>query len=591
MGTAFCNDLGGYVLMSFSTHERRFKHWWLDRCFLYVGRMVEAKGVPYILRAWLSLANELGPGCPPLWLVGGEPSEIESMRCTVDLKALEPHEASGQVKWWGYLDAAGISTVMLKAYVLVTHSLYEPGGRVLLEAMAQANPVIATPRGFAADLIEDWRAGFLVNYGDSDSLRRRMGHFALQPLLRCAMGRVAQRIAFEALARWNFMETHLRVYSFATLRNSDGLSELARPLVSGAVNRPVPRSFDGVYPFEGETADTAEAIAFLTKHGGRGDEEIRELVSASGRSRLWEARGHGCAWVIKHAPSTYRRRPMWDRGFGGGAAETQRLRVYGEASASLCSGAAPVAAADAQAGLILREWLNPTVVDMSTLSACATALKTFHTAKHPAINIESIREQVDQDWRSKSEDSVIHDLTAFEANWRVENCTWDAWKPMSLRLGWRWLELGLRRRWLSLPAGVDDEVRSAAFEESAFAAAAERDASFGFCHGDCSAAHFRMDRSGAVVLIDCERFHPGYFGHDWAVLVLQLLTSTTEDGTTFDIMRRAFEPIETAFCSPSVLVSWLKWIAAMSMCRAHALIDEDAMTVGLLRWKQLQRFD
>jgi hypothetical protein len=95
---------------------------------------------------------------------------------------------------------------------------------------------------------------------------------------------------------------------------------------------------------------------------------------------------------------------MWDRGFGGDAAETQSVRVSGEVSASVCHGAAPVTAADVRTGLVLREWLQPAVVDVSTLPALAAVLKSFHATKHPVINLEHIRDQVDQDWCGKSEE-------------------------------------------------------------------------------------------------------------------------------------------------------------------------------------------
>src|ERR1700739_2261625 len=136
---------------------RRYSHWWLDRCFLYVGRIAEAKGVPKILKAWLQLASELEGACPPLWLAGGTPDEIEAIRKKADIDQLSKHDAEGKVKWWGYLDHAGLSTVLLKAHVLVTHSMYEPGGRVVLEALAQGILVIATPNGFAAGVFTDLR--------------------------------------------------------------------------------------------------------------------------------------------------------------------------------------------------------------------------------------------------------------------------------------------------------------------------------------------------------------------------------------------------------------------------------------------------
>lgn len=46
------------------------------------------------------------------------------------------------------------------------HSQYEPGGRVVLEALGAGLPVIATPFGFAREFVRDWVSGFIVDYGD-----------------------------------------------------------------------------------------------------------------------------------------------------------------------------------------------------------------------------------------------------------------------------------------------------------------------------------------------------------------------------------------------------------------------------------------
>ena len=115
--------------MSLSGWHRRYAHWWLDRCFLYVGRMTEAKGVPHILRAWLNLADDLGSDCPPLWLVGGEPHEIEAMRRAAESDTLADHESKGLVKWWG-TGTAGDFDGVLKACDGDTFSV-ETGGRVV----------------------------------------------------------------------------------------------------------------------------------------------------------------------------------------------------------------------------------------------------------------------------------------------------------------------------------------------------------------------------------------------------------------------------------------------------------------------------
>ena len=574
--------------MSLSGWHRRYAHWWLDRCFLYVGRMTEAKGVPQILRAWLNLADELGSDCPPLWLVGGEPYEIEAMRRAAGSDALADYESKGLVKWWGYLDPPGISTVMLKAYVLVTHSLYEPGGRVIVEAMAQGIPVIATPNGFAADLITDWHNGFLVAYDDERSLRTRMGHFALQPLLRHAMGRSAHQAASAVLDQWNFMGTHLRVYKCAVGRSIDDLAEMAgRSYIVPRAGSP-PRGFGGVYPFEGETIDSSEVTAFLSRHIG---EDVGEMVefAKGARSRLWVAQAKGRRWIVKHAFSTYNLRPIWDRGYAGAATTLQRSRVVGEVLASSCSGAATLTAADEDTGLLLREWLEPAVVEKSSLDACARLLMAFHSSRLPTIDLEAIRIRFDRDWRRMGDEEVLCELNVIDAGWRAESRPWNAWQQISARLGWRWLQLGLCKGWLEFPTGIGVDLDAWINEEGSMAATEERKVSFGLCHGDPDLAHFRTEADGRMVLIDCERLHPGYFGHDWASLVLRVLDNTADDDAAAEVLKLALSVIESKFCPPRLFLSWLKLATAIRICRAHALMDKEGTVSGLLGWQKVER--
>jgi hypothetical protein len=566
---------------------RRYSHWWLDRCFLYVGRIAEVKGVPQILQAWFGLADDLGPDCPPLWLVGGDIQEIESVRRAVGVDRLAPYEADRRVQWWGYLDAAGISAVMLKAYVLITHSLYEPGGRVVLEALAQGIPVISTPHGFARDLVVDWHNGFLVDYGDVAILQARMAHFALQPLLGHAMGRRAHAVAEAALGHWSFIETHLRVYDRAFER--DSAAPKAGPQVRIVPSGPPPQGFAGAYPFEAEIVDIQDVAAFFRRSVGLDDAAVRELPHATGRSRLWLVRHENNGWIIKHAFSTYRKRPMWDRGFGGQAAELQRDRITGEVLGAQARGAAPLVAADPASGLILREWVAP-APNARVLVNGSSLLAAFHASAPPGIDFESVRAHVDRSWRAVPDEDVIAWLAELEAHWRSEQRSWHAWVPMSLRLGWRWLELGLGRNWLALPAGVEIEARRRLPEEGLLAAEEERRMSFGLCHGDADPAHFRMREDGALVLIDCERCHPGFFGHDWARVILHLLRNTdqTDTRTTLD---QAFQAVDRMIVSPRMLLSWLRWSTLMQLCRASRLAEVASLRAGLRIWEHLERLE
>jgi thiamine kinase-like enzyme len=211
-------------------------------------------------------------------------------------------------------------------------------------------------------------------------------------------------------------------------------------------------------------------------------------------------------------------------------------------------------------------------------------------SRHPSINLESIRTRLDLDWHELNDKEVLASLVRLEALWQSEGRSWHAWRPMSIRLCWRWLKLGLGRRWLSLHADLNDTVSSWIDEESAIAATEERAVSFGYCHGDSDPAHLRLDASGKMVLIDCERLHPGYFGHDWADLVLRGLNNATDDTVANRILEQALAATaSSSLCPEWLLLSWLKWITVMRLCRAHALIERKAVEYGLARLRRIER--
>lgn len=576
--------------MNFTTGANRYSHWWLDRCFLYVGRMARNKGVLQILDAWLELADQLGPACPPLWLVGGEPDEIETIRSSTNVNTLSAHEVEGRVKWWGYLDSHGISTLLLKTYVLVTHSKYEPGGRVVLEALTQGIPVIASGHGFAADLIKDWHNGFLVDFGDIDGLRKRMEHFALQPLLRHAMGRKAQQTVSLAMKQWDFVNSHLSAYKSATAPDRTEESGIQAETVPDHDFSPIPRGFDGVYPFESTTLGRSHAIRFFsghTHHSAR-DLEINEIEGRA-RSRIWTVFSSEGGWVIKHAFSTYRLRPIWDRGFNGSAVDTQDVRVRNEIlAASFCNRAAPLVAVDFATGLTLREWLEPLTPCNGALLEYVSSLAEFHASRTPSVDLHAIQSIFDQDWYRICDELFFAKIAVLEESLKHQALACDVWQPMSLQLVWRWLKLGLSKNWLSIPMSLKNDVDQSIDAESKSVASEERRVNFGFCHGDSDLAHFRINAEGKTLLIDCEKFHPGYFGHDLAGIVRHFLVGLSDREIT-GLVEQVFSVLRPEICSPVLLLSWLKWINIMQICKSHALMRSDMLERELLFWQLQQR--
>lgn len=199
-------------------NEESTDSFWAYKAFTYFGRIDESKGVDHILTAWCSLYQKYEIFCPPLWLIGGSIEEINSMRTKLKtlLPGLVKAERENKIVWWGCIDPAGASTLLLKSLVLVTNSLYEPGGRVITEAMSEGIPVIAAPNGFALDLVIDWENGFLVNHGDELGLMMRMEHFIRQPFLSNALGENARQTATKVINEWDFIGKHLMAYGIET---------------------------------------------------------------------------------------------------------------------------------------------------------------------------------------------------------------------------------------------------------------------------------------------------------------------------------------------------------------------------------------
>lgn len=190
--------------------------WWMQGAFTYVGRIQEIKGLHYIILSWLNLYEKYKQDTPPLWICGGTPENIADFRNYlskhVNMDQIIACEKQQKIVWWGYLDFAGISALFLKTKVLVTHSLYEPGGRVLLEAMAASLPVIATPNGFAKDLIKDGINGYLVNYGDTNTLSERMEHFIKDVHISEQLGMEAKLTYLEQKELWKCYRKHFHAY-------------------------------------------------------------------------------------------------------------------------------------------------------------------------------------------------------------------------------------------------------------------------------------------------------------------------------------------------------------------------------------------
>lgn len=123
--------------------------------FLFMGRMVDWKGVDLLLHALAGLQRR--GGTPPVVLDllgdGAERHALEVLARELGLETL--------CRFHGFLPQRDCADYLAAADVLVLPSLYECGGAVVLEAMAAGKPVIATAWGGPADYLDE-TCGVLV---------------------------------------------------------------------------------------------------------------------------------------------------------------------------------------------------------------------------------------------------------------------------------------------------------------------------------------------------------------------------------------------------------------------------------------------
>ena len=323
--------------------------WWNSGAYLYMGRLREIKGIDLIIRAWFRLYRTYQARTPPLWIVGGSPAEISELRDQLDQEVpdLMQAEQSYKLVWWGYLSPAGISTLMLKSSVLLMHSRFEAGGRIVLEAMSSRKPVIATPTGFAIDYIQNWINGFLVEYGDADTLTQRMELFIRQPLLSNAMGNNAYQTFLRMEAQWDCYPRHLRIYEAISEEPEKPLSEQLRMLPAlEPITDFVKRGLLTAYPYQ------LPDKGFVERGLSQFSEGPFIPLDTGTHSNLWRVLDANTPYIVKQFYSTINEHALWNE------KDTEPVLLASERYArAVCSshidGIAPVTKKDPALFLIL----------------------------------------------------------------------------------------------------------------------------------------------------------------------------------------------------------------------------------------------
>jgi glycosyltransferase involved in cell wall biosynthesis len=130
------------------------------RRVLYVGRLIEDKGVADLLRAMRQLTGA------EVWVVGDGP----------DRGRLEALAGDQTVTFTGHLAHAEVLDGLQQARVLVLPTHLGDGlPNVILEAMAYGVPVVATHTAGIPDVVHHGETGFLIEPGDVDQMALYIG--------------------------------------------------------------------------------------------------------------------------------------------------------------------------------------------------------------------------------------------------------------------------------------------------------------------------------------------------------------------------------------------------------------------------------
>jgi glycosyltransferase involved in cell wall biosynthesis len=173
---------------------------------LFVGRLVERKGVKHLLSAVRRMPAELGVRV----VVIGDGPERSALE--------EQARAAGiadRVQIRGRVSDAELRATYARSDVLVLPSILDARGDteglgvVLLEAMSYGIPVVASDIGGITDIVEHDTSGLLVPPGDPAALAQVLERLARDPALASRLGTAGEqrvRRAFgwpEIMAKWD----------------------------------------------------------------------------------------------------------------------------------------------------------------------------------------------------------------------------------------------------------------------------------------------------------------------------------------------------------------------------------------------------
>ncbi len=176
MSTSHCHDRRALKIELLDNADKQV--------VLFVGRLVEEKGLERLLKAWAAMPYHENA---ILCLVGNGPlrNELEAVAARLDVLS--------SVRFLGHQPHVSKFYAIADLFVLPSHT--EGMSNALLEAMAAGLPVVASDVGGNKDVIDDQVSGFLVNWDDTMLCGQVLSALLAEPHLCRTIGDVAKERA------------------------------------------------------------------------------------------------------------------------------------------------------------------------------------------------------------------------------------------------------------------------------------------------------------------------------------------------------------------------------------------------------------
>jgi glycosyltransferase involved in cell wall biosynthesis len=159
-----------------------------------VGRFVRKKGFEYLIDAAAQLAETQTPS-DVLVVLAGDGDLCEELQARA-----RQSPAADRIRFVGLLLHHEVADYLAAADIAVVPSVRDDAGNVdglpnvVMETLASATPLIATPAGGIGTVIEPERTGLLVPERDAPALARAIQTLASSPDQRAALGTAARKM-------------------------------------------------------------------------------------------------------------------------------------------------------------------------------------------------------------------------------------------------------------------------------------------------------------------------------------------------------------------------------------------------------------